>query len=146
MKRLFYRALKGICEKCRRKLGVWRDGVACCYNCDLHRNIKSNLLKGDMFMDNIVNSLHDDINYLLNNFLKEVTSEIQIAQDRLSESVSKSLFELINDLPSNHESQLPLQQQIAYQIGRIDTLKNQQELIEELQKNISLKITQNKHV
>lgn len=38
MKRLFgviYAKLHGYCPKCGYKLGVWRDGDTCCYNCDL---------------------------------------------------------------------------------------------------------------
>lgn len=28
---------KGICPKCGRVLGVWRDGCSICYHCDLYK-------------------------------------------------------------------------------------------------------------
>ena len=87
-----------------------------------------------------MHQLASDVEYDIKVLLREMNEDINQAQDKLSEEVSKMLFDTINGIPNENDKDLPTQQRIAYLTGKIDTLKNLSETIEELKNNVYIRI------
>ncbi|MGG1659583.1 hypothetical protein [Brevibacillus sp. NRS-1366] len=88
-----------------------------------------------------MHQLASDVEYDFKVTLRELSDEIRQTQDKLSEEVSGLLFDTINGIPNENDKDIPTQQRISYLTGKIDTLKNLSETMEDLKKNIHLRIT-----
>jgi methionyl-tRNA formyltransferase len=84
-------------------------------------------------------TLTDDVNCLVKSYIQAIDDEIALSQRKLSDVVSEMLFDTINGISNEKNTDIPTQQRIAYFAGKIDTLKN---LMEDLNKNAHLRTKQ----